>query len=72
MYIYAYMHVTMITKEKEAIHLRVRGHGRSLREGSWEGREEEKERGNDVPLFQLRTCFLKKSLGDRNREPLMG
>lgn len=59
-YIHAYMYVTMITKEKEAIHLRVRGHGRGLREGSWEGREEEKEGGSDVPLFQLRTCFFKE------------
>lgn len=71
-YIHAYMYVTMITKENEAIHLRVRGHGRGLSEGSWEGLEEEKGGGTDVPLFQLRTCFLKKSLVDRNREPLMG
>lgn len=59
--IYAYMYITMVIKEKEAIHLRVGAHGGGLMEGSWVGLEEGKGGRGDVIVFQLIT-FLKSHL----------
>lgn len=51
-YIYIYIYVTKRILKK----LSTRGgHGRSLREGSWEELGGGKREGNDVILFQLET-----------------